>query len=192
LKPSSPNGTIARPDPELANSLQEVAKSLPKKFFVDERAIGRLVVDYKTARSEKRTGTQELNALFDKLYGVYVRLNACPKELDRFLYKCRARGITIVDLDTDLTQTLMEFYARGRSKKAIMYAAALCEAAMKRINVGFLGLRLGNLGPDGMNSIEGSTGTRIEGLMQPLNIRAMAQDFANRQKKPRKPRSSDK
>jgi hypothetical protein len=43
---------------------------------------------------------------------------------------CLAGGIT-VDLDADLSQTLVEFYVRGRSKKAIKYAAALCEAAIK-------------------------------------------------------------
>jgi hypothetical protein len=30
------DGTIAQPDPELAKALEEVAKSLPKRFFIDE------------------------------------------------------------------------------------------------------------------------------------------------------------
>lgn len=53
---SSPNVTIARPDPELAKALQEVAQSLPKKFIVDDWAIESLVQDYKNARSENRQG----------------------------------------------------------------------------------------------------------------------------------------
>jgi hypothetical protein len=174
---SSPNVTIARPDPELAKALQEVAQSLPKKFIVDDWAIERLVQGYKNARSENRQGTQELNALFDKLYEAYVCLNARTVELDRFVYKCKRAGIT-VNRDAELSHTLVEFYVRGRSKRAIKYAAALCEAAMRRINIGCLGLRLGNVGPDGMR-----------GLMPPTSIKAMAEGFADRQKKPRKPRS---
>jgi len=65
-KRSSSNGAIARPDPELARALEEVAKSLPKNFSIDDRAIERLVQDYKNARHQKRKGTEELNALFDK------------------------------------------------------------------------------------------------------------------------------
>jgi hypothetical protein len=172
------NGTNAPRNPELAKALDDVAKSLPEKFIVDDRAIERLVVDYKTARSEKRKGAQELNALFDKLYGVYVCLNACPKDLDRFLYKWRAGGIT-VDLDADLSQTLVEFYVRGRSKRAIKYAAALCEAATQKIKVGVLALRLGNVGPQDMRT--------MTSLLQPTSIKAMAEEFADRQKKQGKP-----
>jgi hypothetical protein len=168
------NGSLARPDPELAKALQEVAQSLAKKFIVDDWAIERLVQDYKNARSENRQGAQELNALFDKLYGVYVCLNARTVELDRFVYKCKRAGIT-VNRDAEFSHILVEFYVRGRSKRAIKYAAALCEAAMRRINVGFLGLRLGNVGPDGMR-----------GLMPPTCIKAMAKEFADRQKMPRK------
>jgi hypothetical protein len=180
LKPSSPNGTVARPDPELAKALEEVAKSLPKKFIVDDRAIAQLIIDYKNARSANRKGTQELNALFDKLYGVYVCLNARTVELDRFVYKCERAGIA-VNRDAEFSHTLVEFYVRGRSKPAIKYAAALCQAALLKIQVGHLALRLGNVGPHGMSS--------LEGLTRRTSIKAMAEEFAGRHKKPRKSRS---
>jgi hypothetical protein len=145
-KQSSPNGTIARPDQGLAKALEEVAKSLPKKFIVDDWAIERLVQDYKNARGQKRKGTQEMNALFDKLYGVYVCLNACPQELDRFLYECGRKSIT-VNSGAPLSQILVRFYVRGRSKTATKCAAALCQAALQKIKVGDLAERLGNVGP---------------------------------------------
>jgi hypothetical protein len=65
-QPSDPNGTKASRELGLANSLKEVTKSLPEDFSIDQQAIGRLVQDYKKARREKREGTQELSALFDK------------------------------------------------------------------------------------------------------------------------------
>jgi hypothetical protein len=182
-KPSSPIGTIARPDPELAKALQEVAQSLPKKFVVDDLTIERLVRDYEDARRQKGSGRQEINAIFDRLYGVYVYLNACPHELDRFLDQCGRKGIAVCS-DTDLSQILVEFYVRGRSKTATKCAAALCQAALQRIKVGFLALRLGNVGPHGLSS--------LEGLTRRTCVKAMAEEFADRQKKAEKLRSGGK
>lgn len=182
-KPSSLDGAIDRPDPELAKALQEIAQSLPQRFVVGDWAIERLVRDYEDARRAKRKGTHEMNAIFDRLYGVYVYLNAHPQERERFLDKCCSDGIT-VGSGTDLSDILVEFYVRGRSRKAAKYAAALCQAALQKIKVGFLALRLGNVGPHGMSS--------LEGLTRRTCIKAMAEEFADRQKKPEKPRSRSK
>jgi hypothetical protein len=173
-KPSSSNGTNVPRDLGLAKALKEVAKSLPKDVSIYDQAIERLVQDYKKARREKREGTHELNALFDKLYGVYVLLHACPEFLDVFLYDCGRKDVCVYP-GASISQMLVEFYVQGRSKKAVKYAAALPEAVLQKIKVRFLGLRLDNVRPDGMTS--------PEGLMQPLTLRAMAQAFADRQKK---------
>jgi hypothetical protein len=167
----------------LAKALREVAQSLPQKFVVSDWAIERLVRDYKDARRQKSSGKHQMNAIFDQLYGVYVDLNTHPQELDRFLDKCRRDGIT-VDSDTDLSQVLVGFYVRGRSKTATKYAAALCQAALQKIKVGHLALRLGNVGPHGMST--------MTSLLQPTSLKAMAEEFADRQKKLGRPRSRGK
>jgi hypothetical protein len=148
-----------------------VAQSLPQKFVLSDWAIERLVRDYKDARREKSSGKHQMNVLFDQLYGVYVYLNAHSQELDRFLDKCRRDGITVAS-DTDLSQILVGFYVRGRSKTATKYAAALCQAALQKIKVGDLAQRLGNVGPLGMRS--------FKNLLQPTSIKAMAEEFADR------------
>jgi hypothetical protein len=94
-KPTRPNGTSVPRAVGLAKALAEVAKSLPKNFCIDDRAIECLVQDYKNARSRRGKGTQELNALFDKLYGVYVCVTSCPEEMDRFLYDCLPKDVAI-------------------------------------------------------------------------------------------------
>jgi hypothetical protein len=172
-KPSRTNGTSVPRELGLAKALEEVAKSLPKDFGIDDWAIERLVQDYKNARNEKRKGTQELNALFDKLYGVYVCVNSSPEELDRFLYDCGPKDISVYP-GAHLSQILVEFYVQGRSKRAIKYAAALPEAAMQKIKVGSLAQRLGNVGPQDVRT--------MTSLLQPTSIKVMAKDFANRQK----------
>jgi hypothetical protein len=182
-KPSSSNGTNVPRDLGLAKALKEVAKSLPKNFSIDHQAIERRVQDYKKARREKREGTQELNALFDKLYGVYVLLHACPEYLDVFLYDCGRKDVTVYP-GASLSQLLVEFYIGDRSKRAIKYAAALPEVALRKIKVGSLAERLGNIGPHGTKT--------VTSLQQPTSIKAMAEAFANRQNKPGKPRSRGK
>jgi hypothetical protein len=181
--PSNSNGIIAQPDPELAKALEEVAQSLPQRFFVDDWAIERLVRDYKGARRQKRSGNHEMNTIFDHLYGAYVHLNAHPEALDKFFYNCGCKGVT-VDLDGDLSKMLVEFYVRGRSRMSEKCAPALCQAALQKVKVGFLAQRLGNVGPHNMRT--------MEALLQPTSIKAMAKAFADRQRKLRKPRSRGK
>jgi hypothetical protein len=85
-----------------------------------------------------------------------VHLNYQQLDLEDFLNVCWDQGVG-VKLPVDLSHVLVEFYIRGRSKKALKYADALCEAAMQRIRVGELGLRLGNVGPHGMRNAETPT-----------------------------------
>jgi hypothetical protein len=170
---SGPNGIKAPCELGLAKALETVAKSLPKDVSIYDQAVERLVQDYKKARREKGEGTQELNALFDKLYGVYVLLQTCPEYLDVFLYDCGPKDVSVYP-GAPLSRLVVEFYIGDRSKRAIKYAAALPEAAMRKIKVGFLGLRLDNVDPASM--------TNPEGLMQLLTLKAMAKDFADRQK----------
>src|SRR5262245_50188489 len=105
--------------------------------------------------------------------GVYVCLLTRAEELDRFLYDCGSECIA-VEHDDDLSQLVVVYYVRGRSKKAIKYAAALPEAAMQKIKVGSLAQRLGNVGPQDMRT--------MESLLQPTSIKEMAKDFADRRK----------
>jgi hypothetical protein len=184
-KPSSPNGSNVQHDLGLTRALKEVAKSLPKDVSIYDQAIERLVQNYKKARGEKRKGTQELNALFDKLYGVYVCLNTCPEEFDVFVYDCASRDMDIsVYPGGPLSQILVEFYVLGRSKRAIKYAAALPEAALQKIKVGSLAERLGNGGLQDMRTMTSP--------LQPTSLKAMAEAFADRQKKTGNRRSRGK
>jgi hypothetical protein len=174
-KRSSPNGSNVQHDLGLATALKEVAKSLPEDISIYGQAVERLVQDYKKARREKGKGTQELNALFDKLYGVYVLLQTCPEYPDVFVYECASRDIDIsVYPGGPLSQILVEFYVLGRSKRAVKYAAALPEAALQKIKVGSLAERLGNGGPKDMST--------MTSLLQPTSLKAMAEKFADRQK----------
>lgn len=163
------DGTIARLDSEMAKALEEVAQSLPNNFFVDEATIDRDIRDYeKACRRKGVVRVLILNTIFDQLYGAYVYLHTHLEERERFFYRCRCANIT-VNSRADLSDILVAFYVRGRSKKAVKYAAALCEGALQKIKVGDLALRLGNVGPDGMRS-----------LGVPTNIKEMAEQFANR------------
>ena len=74
-----------------------------------------------------------------------------------------------------LSHMVAEFYVRGRSKRAVNYAAALPEAAMRKIKVGSVGLMLDNGDPASMRSLEGRA--------QLLTLKAMAKDFADRKRK---------
>jgi hypothetical protein len=162
------DGTIARPDLELAKALEEVAQSLPNKFFIDEVTIEHLVRNYEKAWRQKSTERDQiLNAIFDCLYGAYVYLNTNPLALEFFLSRCQRKGIT-AHSGVDLSDILIEFYGLGRSKKAKKYAAELGEAALQKIMVGDLAVRLGNVGPHGLRD------------MQPTCIKEMAEQFANR------------
>jgi hypothetical protein len=105
---------------------------------------------------------------------VYVCLNTCPEELDRFFYDCGPKDITVFP-GASLSQLLVEFYVQGRSKRAIKYAASLPEAALQEIKVGSLAERLGEVGPQGMRTMTSQ--------LQPTSIKAMAKAFADRQKK---------
>jgi hypothetical protein len=57
-QPSGPNGTKAPRELGLAKALEEVAKSLPTKYSVDDWAIERLILAYKNAHSQKTEGTR--------------------------------------------------------------------------------------------------------------------------------------
>jgi len=70
------------------------------------------------------------------------------------------------------------------NKKAIKYAAALPEAALQKIKVGSLALRLGNVGPQDMRT--------MTSLLQPTSLKAMAEAFADRQKRAGNRRSRGK
>ena len=181
IKRFRPTGTYPQPDSELTEAVEEMAKSLPPAFFVDHSAIENLIEEYKNARRRNNDRAPTImNDIFDHLYGVYVYLNVNPADLDRFLINRGYKDIK-VDPAIDLCHILAEYYLGGRSKKAIKYAAALCQAALQHIKVGSLAGRLGNGEPKGMTTMP----TRL----QRTSIKAMAEEFADRQKKLRKPRS---
>jgi hypothetical protein len=104
-------------------------------------------------------------------------LNTNPLALEFFLSRCRREGIT-ADSDAHLSDILVEFYVRRRSKKAVKHSAALCEAAMQKTKVRDLAVRLGNVGPHGLRD------------MQTTSIKEMAEQFANR--RPSAARPQDK
>jgi hypothetical protein len=65
--------------------------------------------------------------------------------MDVFLYDCGPKDVSVYPGAP--LWLVVEFYVGDRSKRAIKYAAALPEAAMRKIKVGFLGLRLDNVDP---------------------------------------------
>jgi len=148
---------VAEMDPDVAQALRKMAKTLPAGSPVNEAKLTRRAEEYKNARGTSKAKAK-LYPLLGYLYDKLIELNAHPEKQDQFV-RVLQKDRTI-EWGADLSTLLVQFYLKRSEER---YAHALCGAALKAIPYGGLARALG----ENTNSVN-----------------ALATQFAERPKKP--------
>jgi hypothetical protein len=139
---SSSPGKIAKMDPDVAQALQNLARTLPSKFSVDEATLTRRAEEYQNARGASRA--KKRYPLVGDLYDKLIELSAPPEKQAKFVRKLRKQQT--IEWGADLSSLIAQYYMKRSEKKAERYAYALCAAALQGIPASELASKLGKNG----------------------------------------------
>jgi hypothetical protein len=160
---------VAEMDPDVAQALHKLAKTLPSGFFVDEAKLTRTAEEYENARGTSRA--KKRYPLVGDLYDKLIDLSADQAKQDKFVRKLRKQQT--IEWGADLSSLIAQFYLKRSEKKARRYAYALCAAALKGIPAGGLATALGKNG-NGVNAMaERFAGRRKKPIRKPLELRTI-------------------
>jgi|SRR6516162_4463574 hypothetical protein len=159
---------VAEMDPEVAQALRKLAKTLQPGFSVDEAKLTRRAEEYENARGASRATKRY--PLVGDLYDKLIELSAHPEKQAKFVRKLQKRQT--IEWGFDLSSLIAQYYMKQSEKKARRYAHALCEAALQGIPAGGLATALGKNG-NGVNAMAGQfTGPKapVHKALKPCKI----------------------
>jgi hypothetical protein len=156
-------------DPEVAQALQKLAKTLPSGFSVDDVKLIRRAKEYEDAQGASRT--QKRYPLVGNLYDQLIDLSADPKKQTKFVRKLQKQQT--IEWGFDLSSLIAQYYMKRSEKDARRYAYALCAAALQGIPAGELASALRKNG-NGVNAMaDGFTGRHKKPIRKTLKLRTI-------------------
>jgi hypothetical protein len=160
---------VAEMDPDVAQALQKLAKTLPSGFSVDEAKLTRRAEEYENARGTSRA--RKRYPLVGDLYDTLIDLSADQAKQDKFVRKLRKQQT--IEWGADLSSLIAQYYMKRSEKRIRRYAYALCGAALKGIPASGLATALEKNGISVDVLATQFTGRRKKPVRKPLTLRTI-------------------